>query len=106
MGRTVIVVYRPKRGKERALQQLLKDHVPILKKENLVTDREPIVMKSAEGIFIEVFEWKSKEAIKQAHTNMEVGKLWEKFGEVCEYDAAANVREFHDLFSEFETVDL
>lgn len=106
MGRTVIVVYRPKKGKERDLQQLLKDHLPILKKENLVTDRKPIVMKSSEGVFIEVFEWKSKDAIKQAHTNMEVGKLWEKFGEVCEYDAAANVKEFHDLFSEFESIDL
>jgi quinol monooxygenase YgiN len=106
MGRTVIVVYRPKRGKEKELQQLLRDHMPILKKENLITDRKPFVMKSNEGIFVEVFEWKSPEAIKQAHTNVEVGKLWEKFGEVCEYDAAVNVKEFHNLFSEFETVDI
>jgi quinol monooxygenase YgiN len=105
MGRTVIVVYRPKRGKEHELEELLKEHMPILRKENLVTERKPYVMKSSEGVFVEVFEWKSKEAIKQSHTNMEVAKLWERFGKVCEYDTAVNVREFHDLFSEFTSVD-
>ena len=105
MGRTVIVVFRPKRGKEHELEQLLKEHVPILREEQLVTDRKPYVMKSSEGVFVEVFEWKSKEAIQQAHTNMEVGKMWERFGQVCEYDAAVNVKEFHDLFSEFASVN-
>jgi hypothetical protein len=106
MGRTVIVVYRPKKGKDQELYQLLKKHLSVLKKENLVTDRKPYVMKSSEGIFVEVFEWKSKEAIKAAHTNAAVGALWGEFSEVCEYDAAVNVKEFHNLFSEFETIDI
>jgi quinol monooxygenase YgiN len=105
MGRTVIVVFRPKRGREHELEELLKEHVPILRKEQLVTDRKPFVMKSSEGVFVEVFEWKSQEAIKQAHTNMEVGKLWDRFGQVCDYDTAVNVKEFHDLFSEFASVN-
>jgi hypothetical protein len=106
MGRTVIVVYRPKRGKEDRLLELIRNHMNVLSSEDLITDRKPIVMKSSEGIFIEVFEWKSAEAIKLAHTNRAVGKLWEDFSNACDYEIPVNVTEFHNLFSEFETVNI
>lgn len=106
MGRTVIVVYRPKPGKGEQLLALIKNHMNVLRGENLITDRKPIVMKTGEGVFVEIFEWKSAAAIKQAHTNKAVGKLWEDFSMACDYDIPANVKEFHNLFSEFETVDL
>jgi hypothetical protein len=66
----------------------------VLRKENLITDRKPIVMKSLEGILVEVFEWKSADAIKQAHTNPVVGNLWEDFGKVCDYEIPVNVKGF------------
>ena len=44
-----IAAYRPKKGKERTLPEVLKDHLPILRKERLVTDRPPYLMRAADG---------------------------------------------------------
>src|SRR5881397_1239919 len=64
MGVFVIAAYRPKKGKDRLLRDVLKDHLPILRKERLVTDRPPYLMRAADGTFVEVFEWKSSAAIE------------------------------------------
>jgi hypothetical protein len=105
MGRVVIVVYRPKRGKEAELLKVIEDHMPVLKGQQLVTNRKPIVMKAADGSVVEVFEWKSAKAIEEAHTNPAVGALWERFSKVCDYEVSANVAEFQNLFAEFESVN-
>ena len=105
MGRIVIVVYRPKPGKEDDLLSLVQDHVNVLRNEGLVTNRDPVIMRAEDGVIVEVFEWKSVEAINAAHTNAEVGSLWAKFSEVCDYETPINIKEFHNLFSEFESID-
>jgi quinol monooxygenase YgiN len=68
----VIVAYRPKPGKETELLKLVRNRVPTLCKEGLVTDREPIIMRARDGTIIEVSEWKSQEAIDAAHKNPNV----------------------------------
>ncbi|MFI5158631.1 MAG: hypothetical protein ACHQF4_07175, partial [Sphingobacteriales bacterium] len=60
MGRIVIACYKPKPGKGEALKALMKTHLPRLKKEGLVTDRESIMMEATDGTIIEVFEWLSE----------------------------------------------
>lgn len=105
MSRIVIVAYRPFPGKEDALKELLTDHVPILKKEDLVTDRAPVIMRAADGAFVEIFEWRSAEAIENAHNNAAVQDLWQRFSEVCEYEIPMNVAEFSNMFSEFEAIN-
>lgn len=67
MGRFVIVAYRPRPGREAALDALVEKHVRVLAEERLVTDRVPCVMKAADGTVVEVFEWASAEAIARAH---------------------------------------
>ena len=101
MGRIVIVGYKPKPGKNEALKALMKTHLPRLKQEGLVTDRESIIMEAADGTIIEVFEWISKEAIQNAHTNPEVLKMWAEYAEVCDYVPVGHVAEIGNLFSEF-----
>jgi hypothetical protein len=103
-GRIVVVGYKPLPNKENELKTALKDHLQVLRKEGLATDRAPIVMRSAAGIFIEVFEWKSKGAIEQAHTNAEVQKLWMRFSECCTYVPVSEANEVFNLFSEFEAI--
>lgn len=103
MERIVIVAYKPHLGKEAELRSLMETHWSILNKQGLVSDRKPITCQSADGSFIEVFGWKSKEAIEQAHGNSEVQAMWGKFAEVCEYIPIGNVAESSNLFSEFET---
>ena len=102
MSKGVIVIYRPKKGKDAALLQLVQDHISILQSQNLATERAPFIMKAADGSIIEVFEWKSADAIKEAHENKVVQELWERFSQVCDYEIPINVKEFQGLFSEFE----
>ena len=99
--RIVIVGYKPKAGKVDALHELMRQHLSILKSQNLVTDRASIIMESKDGTIIEVFEWKSKFAIEQAHSNPVVLKMWEKYAEACEYIPVGQVEEISKLFSEF-----
>ncbi|MEQ9468238.1 MAG: hypothetical protein RLN88_12545 [Ekhidna sp.] len=105
MGRIVIACYRPKLGKESELEELTKTHHDRLLSEELVTKRKPIVMRATDGSIVEVFEWKSKEAIEQAHTNEKVKKMWGEYAEVCEYVKPIDIDEFQQLFSEFEPID-
>ena len=56
MGHTVIVACKPKPGKEAALKELMNTHLPILKKEGLVRDKESYIMEAADGTIVEVFE--------------------------------------------------
>src|SRR5438045_9349132 len=56
-GVVVIVAYRPKPGKENELIDLVRSRVPTLRKEKLVTDRVPTIMRSHDGTIIEVSEW-------------------------------------------------
>ena len=100
-GRVVIVAYRPKAGRERQLEKLVLDHWSRLKTVDLVTDRRPVVLTCADGNFVEVFEWKSAEAIRRAHENPTVQLMWEEFEACCTYVPAAEITEFKDLFSEF-----
>ncbi len=101
-ARIVIVGYKPKPGKAEALHQLMREHVPILKSQDLVTDRASIMMEAKDGTIIEVFEWKSQVAIDQAHSNPEVLKMWAKYEEACDYIPAGQVEEIASLFSGFK----
>ena len=78
-GVVVIVAYRPKPGKENELIDLVRSRVPTLRKEGLVSDRVPAIMRSRDGTIIEVSEWKSQEAIDAAHKNPNVLAIWNKF---------------------------
>lgn len=104
-GRIVIAGYKPKPGKEEQLEKLMGTHLARLRKENLVTDRESIVMKSEDGTILEVFEWKSHEAIESAHSNPEVQKMWAEYSEVCEYVPVSHAKEVSELFSNFEPLN-
>lgn len=104
MERVVIVAYRPKPGMDRLLETLVQKHWGLLNDEGLVSERKPIFLKSEEGEILEIFGWKSKEAINLAHHNANVQSLWSEFAEVCDYIPASEVSEIGSLFSEFEVV--
>lgn len=105
MGRFVIVAYTPKPGRERALMAAVGKHLEVLRSEGLVTDRPACVMRAGNGSIIEVFEWRSAEAIRQAHDNPAVNALWEEFAAVCDYTPLASLDEARQMFAEFEAMD-
>jgi quinol monooxygenase YgiN len=104
MGRFVIVAYKPKPGKERELLAAVQKHLQILSNEELVTDRPAYVMRAADGTVLEVFEWRSAEAIGRAHSNPAVQSLWREFGEACDYAPLATLPESQQMFAEFDSV--
>lgn len=106
MGEFVIAAYRPNKGKERELLKELKQHMPILRGEGLITDRPSSVMRAKDGTILEVFEWKSTEAVEQAHHNKAVKEMWGRFNAVCDYVTLADLEESKKLFPPFVPVEL
>jgi len=86
------------------LLELVRNHLPPLRAEGLVTERESIVMRTADGTIVEVFEWVSRKAIEGAHKNPAVLDLWKKFEAECWYETPSNLAEFQNMFGHFEPV--
>jgi quinol monooxygenase YgiN len=106
MGRFVIVAYKPKSGKEQQLLAAVGKHLQVLQTEQLVTDKPPYVMRAGDGTIIEVFEWRSVEAIQQAHESPAVQTLWAEFAEACEYTPLSKLAEAQQMFAEFDAVKI
>ncbi len=106
MGQFVIAAFKPKAGKENELRAVLRDHMPTLRGEGLITDRPAYLMKAPDGCYIEVFEWKSAEAVAAAHSNPTVAKLWERFEACSDYLPTGQAAGFDQCFPNFEPVDL
>ncbi len=104
MGSISVACYKPRPGCEQALLDLVRDHLPPLRAEGLVTARESIVMRAADGTIVEVFEWVSQEAIAGAHVNPTVQALWKRFEAVCSYETPSNLAEFQNMFGHFEAL--
>jgi quinol monooxygenase YgiN len=103
-GIIVIVAYRPKPGRESETLDLVKSRVPTLRKEGLVTDRAPAIMRARDGTIIEVSEWKSQEAIDAAHKNPNVLAMWNKFFDVCDCVPLNKLPESEEMFAGFEPI--
>ena len=103
-GVVVIVAYRPKPGKENELVDLVRSRVPTLRKEGLVSDRVPTIMRSRDGTIIEVSEWKSREAIEAAHKNPTVLAMWNKFFALCDCVPLNTLAEASEMFAGFEPI--
>ena len=103
-GVIVIVAYRPKPGKEKETLELVRHRVPTLRKEGLVTDRAPTIMRGRDGTIIEVSEWKSHEAIEEAHRNPRVLAMWDKFFAVCDCVPLKTVPEAETMFAGFAPI--
>jgi len=105
MGQFVIVCYRPKPGKEPQLLELVRNHMTVLRGQNMVTDRPAYAMRAKDGTVVEVFEWKSAKAVEGAHTNPAVLAIWKQFEEACTYEAIGNLEEAKGLFSAFAPIE-
>jgi hypothetical protein len=86
---SMLVTYRPKKGKEKELQVLVEKHWPALAGVGLVT-KEPAKLwkatdkKTGEVYFVESFQWSDGEASTIAHQTPEVMAIWEPMGPILE----------------------
>ncbi len=102
----VIAVYRPKAGKAEQLLSILERHLPLLRELGLATERKSLVMRSTiDGSILEIFEWKSDEAVQTAHEYPKVLAYWDEFKDVCDCIAPGDLSEMGGLFPHFEVLD-
>jgi hypothetical protein len=104
MGSISVACYKPRPNCEDTLMELVRNHLPPLRAQGLVTARAPIVMRAADGTVIEIFEWVSQEAIAGAHTNPVVLDLWKRFEAACWYETPSNLPEFQNMFAHFQPI--
>jgi hypothetical protein len=105
MGKLAFAMYKPKKGKDAELLELLKDHLPTLRKYELITDKGSFFVKSGNGTFIEIFEWASEEAKNVAHQHPAIMKIWGKMMPMCEFPAMKDLPEAAKSFPNFEIVE-
>jgi hypothetical protein len=102
MGVWVIAAYRPHGGKVREFESLLRDQMSVLRVMRFVSEAETIVLRSPSGVYLEIFEWASRESIEAAHDDDVVHEMWSRFESVCDYVRLADMSEMGELFPEFE----
>ncbi|HEX3663992.1 MAG TPA: hypothetical protein VHU23_02005 [Rhizomicrobium sp.] len=105
MGRIVIVAYRPKPGREKELEALVRAHVPVLRELDLATDRPVAAMRAKDGTVVEMFEW-VEGGIDAAHSHPKVLEMWGKFAAVCDYVPLKALDEAAQMFAEFTPIEL
>jgi hypothetical protein len=106
MGVHVIAIYKPKPGKAHELLQVVREHLPILRGQKLATDSPSLVLRATDGTLIEIFEWVSEEAVRQAHTNKAVLELWGRFEHVCTFGTLTGLPDSDKPFPHYERVEL
>lgn len=102
----VVATYLTKEGKGTEFEQLLAKHVPTLQELGFATSREPIIGRSKDGSYIEVFEWQSDDAPRRAHEHPVVADIWEKMAVLAKFGTLSSLAESTALFPHFETVNL
>ncbi|WP_374075982.1 VOC family protein [Bdellovibrio bacteriovorus] len=100
-GVIAVVCYRPKPGKEEALQQLLQNHVPTLRQQGLITDYPSTLMTSQDGTLVEIFEWKSPTHAKKAPSVPAVKKIWDETVQLAEFVPLGKLDEARSPFAHF-----
>lgn len=106
MSRTGIVLYRPWKGKEEELISMIRDHFPFLRREGFITNRKTMAMKTKDGCVMVVFEWVSGDSIGEAEKHSGVQKIWMQVSKVSNFEKPSNLKEFQDVFPDFETIEL
>jgi hypothetical protein len=104
MGSVAVACYKPRPSHEATLLDLVRGHLPPLRELGFVTEREPIVVRCADGTIVEIFEWVSKDTIAAAHGHPVVQAMWKEFEAACWYETPANIPEFQNMFSHFEPI--
>jgi quinol monooxygenase YgiN len=95
------VTYRPKKGKEEELLELVKKHWPALNALGLSTSEPAKVYRatdkrSGQVYFIEIFSWRDEQASTTAHQTPEVMAIWEPMGPILEGLELARLEPFSE----------
>jgi quinol monooxygenase YgiN len=99
-----MALYRPKPGKADELKEILNVHIPTLREEGLITERELLTLQAEDGTIIEIAEWKSTESIDKAHHSEKVMAVWDKISSVAELTSLSSLAEAQYPFPNFKAL--
>jgi len=102
----VFALYRPHPGKDAELRALISQHIPVLRRLELITDRAAVLARAQDGTYIEVFEWRSADGSRLAHQHPEVAQVWEAMGKIADFPSLDALAEAKERFCHFEPVTL
>ena len=101
MGILVICSYKPRPGHEAEARRLMADHVPLLRKHDLVTGRAVMQGEGKDGSLVEIFEWDSREKSIGAPAIPEIGAHWKAMAAAMEFVPLATLSEAQREFAHF-----
>lgn len=105
MGIVVMACFRPNKGKQDEVNELLAHNLALLRAKGLVTRRELVTLKAEDGTLVELFEWVSRRALARAEKDDEIQRLWQKFAGISQFVPIAALAEAQQAFSAFEVLD-
>lgn len=97
-------MYQPKKGKSAALKKILKDHIPTLRRLELITKNSAYMVESENGTIIEIMEWKGAAAKKAAHQHPAIRAIWGKMTGICSFPAMKDLPEALHSFPNFNVI--
>ena len=101
MGILVICSYKPKPGQDTEARRLMAEHVPLLRKHDLITARPVVQGEGKDGTLVEIFEWDSREKSVGAPSIPEIGAHWKAMAAVMEFVPLASLSEAQREFAHF-----
>jgi hypothetical protein len=87
------------------LLEILKKHVPTLRKYELITDTPAFMLQSDDGTIMEVFEWKDEKAKNIAHEHPAVRTIWGEMEGICTFPSLGDLPESKNMFPSFKVIN-
>ena len=106
MGRFVIVAYTPKPGQEEPLLAAIGKHLQVLRAEQLVTDKPAYVMLRRRWHHCRNLRMAISQRPSSKPTATPRCRAWGEFGSACDYTPLTRLAETHQMFAEFDAVEL
>lgn len=101
-----IAMYKPREGKSEELKKILKDHIPTLRKYELITDSSAFMVESDDGTIIEIFEWTGDDAKDHAHEHPAIRSIWGSMEGICDFPPLKNLPESKTPFPNFDVLNV
>ena len=106
----VLAVYSVSPKNRKKLLALLPKKRRYFLKAGYVTRRAPLLLQSRKNpeLFIDIFEWKSDEAVAKAHKDPKVLAIWGEMGKLCKKIGIGleKLPEAGSAFPHFDPVDV
>ncbi len=90
---------------QKALFEILKNHIPTLRKYELISDSPAYMLQSTDGTIIETFEWKDEKAKQIAHEHPAIRTIWGKMEGICEFPSLSDLPESKKRFPNFKVLE-